>query len=68
MLVAAAAAILLTGLVAAIRDLRRPVPATSPHSPASLEARFAPRGNPGNRPRARGQAADAERGPPGIAA
>jgi hypothetical protein len=68
MFVAAAAAILLTGLVAAIRDLRRPVPVTSPHSPALLEARFAPRGNPDNRPQARGEAADAERGPPAIAA
>jgi hypothetical protein len=67
-LVAAAAAILLTGLVAAIRDLRRSVPATSPRSPTLLQARIAPHGKLGNGPRARGEAADAESGPPAIAA
>jgi len=67
-LVAAAAAILLTGLVAAIRDLRRSVPAASPHSPGLLEVRFTPDGNPGNRPRARDEATDAEREPPAMAA
>jgi hypothetical protein len=66
MLVAAAAVILLTGLVVAIRDLRRPAPAVSPHV-ALLEASFADdrRGGP-SRPRE--EAARAEREPPAIAA
>jgi hypothetical protein len=58
-LVVAAAAILLVGLIVAIRDLRRPAPAATPRSLAILEAPL-PHGGPagGDPPMRRGVEAD----------
>jgi hypothetical protein len=67
-LIAAAAAILLTGLVVAIRDLRRPAPAALPDSLALLETQFPHHGPPGDPPPSREEAGRAERDPPAVAA
>jgi hypothetical protein len=67
-LIVAAAAILLTGLIVAIRDLRRLAPIASPQSVAFLETSL-PSGGPVDGQRAaRGEAASAERDPPAMAA
>ena len=67
-LIVAAAAILLTGLIVAIRDLRRPAPIASSQSVAFLEASL-PRGGPvGGHRAAHDRAASAERDPPAMAA
>jgi hypothetical protein len=56
-LIAAAAAILLVGLIAAIRDLRRPAPATMPRALTLMETSV-PRGGPtGGRPSTHGDEA-----------
>jgi len=64
-LVIGAAAILLTGLLVAIRDLRRPAPVAVPRSLELLQASF-----PGDRPSGgeHAEAAPAERDPSAIAA
>ena len=67
-LVAAASAILLTGLAVAIRDLRRPTPAAPSRSLPALEASYAYGGPPADPPAARGDAVRDERDPPAIAA
>ena len=67
-LIAAAAAILLTGLAVAIRDLRHPTPAAPPRSLPALEASYAHGGPPADPPAVRGDAARDERDPPAIAA
>jgi hypothetical protein len=68
LLIAAAAAVLLTGLIVAIRDLRRPVPAASPRAGSLRWASFPPGGPDDGRPLAVDEAADAERDPPAMAA
>ncbi len=66
-LLASAAAILLTGLVVAIRDLRRPVSAAPRAHP--LLGGSVPAGDPaGARRRHREEASGAERDPPAMAA
>jgi hypothetical protein len=67
-LIVAAAAILLTGLIVAIRDLRRHAPIASAQSVAFLEASLPPGGPVGGQRAARDQAASAERDPPAMAA
>lgn len=67
-LIAAAAVILVTGLVAAIRDLRRPAPAASPRTVTLLEASFPSGGPVGDQRPPRDDAASAERDPPAMAA
>ena len=67
-LVVAAAAILLTGLVAAIRDLWRPAPAIPQRSLAFLEASLPDRDPAGGAPASREEPASSEREPPAMAA
>jgi len=67
-LVVAAAAILLTGLIVAIRDLRRPAEAGSAHPLTRLEASLPSGGPVGSRRTAGEEAASAERDPPAMAA
>jgi len=67
-LIVAAAAILLAGLVVAIRDLRRPAPTASPQALTLLEASFPSGGPIGGRPAARDDTDTAERDPPAMAA
>ena len=67
-LVAAAAVILLIGLVVAIRDLWRPAPAVSSRSLRLLEASYAHEGLPQEQSGSRDAARGAERDPPAIAA
>jgi hypothetical protein len=66
-LIAAAAAILLAGLVAAIRDLRRPAEPASPRAIRLPEPSFGHPGPVGDRP-TRDDASRAERDPPAMAA
>ena len=67
-LVAAAAAILLTGLAVAIRDLRSPAPAAPPRSLPLMEASYAYGGPPTDPPAASGDDERDERDPPAMAA
>jgi hypothetical protein len=67
-LVLAAATILLIGLVVAIRDLRRPAPAASPHAVSLVEATIPGGGPAGGHPSARGDLGADERDPPAMAA
>jgi hypothetical protein len=66
-LIAAAAAVLLTGLIVAIRDLRRPAAVASPRALGLRQAPF-PQGGPGDGHRLAADEAAAERDPPAMAA
>jgi len=67
-LVVGAAAILLTGLVVAIRDLRHPAPAASPRALPLFHASFPSGGPVGGQPPTREDAGSSERDPPAMAA
>lgn len=67
-LITAAAAILLTGLVVAIRDLRRPAPVSSARALPLLEASFPSGGPAGGHRERHDDARGAERDPPAMAA
>jgi hypothetical protein len=66
-LVIAAASVLLTGLVVAIRDLRRPAPAATPSAVALFEAPL-PQGGPAGDSPTRGDLEADERDPTAMAA
>jgi hypothetical protein len=66
-LIVAAAAVLLMGLVVAIRDLRRPAPAATPSAVALFEAPL-PLGGPAGDSPGRGDLETGERDPPAMAA
>jgi hypothetical protein len=66
-LIAAAAAILLIGLLVTIRDLRRPAPVAAPRAISLLEGSL-PHGGPAGGPPTRGDVEAGERDPPAMAA
>ena len=67
-LIAAAATILLTGLIVTIRDLRRPAPAATPGALSVPEGPLPGRGPSGQDPYPHGDVEADERNPPAMAA